>query len=190
MYKSTARCKKVNVKNFVYDAQQVGSKEAHSGQHTERSEVFSRSFFHEVSYTKLYYTKRSEVSYTKFLTRSYIMKKILILLLALLPMAAVQAKSNKQTVVLYCDLHCQGCCDKIMKNIAFEKGVKDIQFDMEQKSVTVTFDANKTDVPTLQKAFAKIGKPATTRRPESAEHADHDHHGDTHQGTHEGHSHK
>lgn len=117
------------------------------------------------------------------------MKKILILLLALVPMAAVQAKPNKQTVVLYCDLHCQGCCDKIMKNIAFEKGVKDIQFDMEQQTVTVTYDANKTDVPTLQKAFAKIGKPATTHRPESAEHADHDHHGDTHQGTHEGHQH-
>ena len=109
------------------------------------------------------------------------MKKFLILLLALLPMVAIQAKPNKQTVVLYCDLHCQGCCDKIMKNIAFEKGVKDIQFDMEQQTVTVTFDANKTDVPTLQKAFAKIGKPATTRKPESAEH-DHDH-------EHQGHKH-
>lgn len=102
------------------------------------------------------------------------MKKIFILLLALVPLVAIQAKPNKQTVVLYCDLHCQGCCDKIMKNIAFEKGVKDIQFDMKQQTVTVTFDANKTDVPTLQKAFAKIGKPATTRKPESAEH-DHDH---------------
>ena len=101
------------------------------------------------------------------------MKKFLILLLALVPMVAIQAKPNKQTVVLYCDLHCQGCCDKIMKNIAFEKGVKDIQFDMEQQAVTVTYDADKTDVPTLQKAFAKIGKPATTRQPESAEHADH-----------------
>ena len=93
------------------------------------------------------------------------MKKILILLLALLPMVAIQAKPNKQTVVLYCDLHCQGCCDKIMKNIAFEKGVKDIQFDMEQQAVTVTYDADKTDVPTLQKAFAKIGKPATPIAP-------------------------
>ena len=110
-----------------------------------------------------------------------LMKKILILLLALLPLAAIQAKPNKQTVVLYCDLHCQGCCDKIMKNIAFEKGVKDIQFDMEQQAVTVTYDANKTDVPTLQKAFAKIGKPATTRKPESADH-DHDH-------EHQGHKH-
>ena len=159
MYKSDARCKKVNVKNFVYDAQQVGSKETHSGQHTERSEVY----------------------YTKLITRSYIMKKFLILLLALLPMLAIQAKPNKQTVVLYCDLHCQGCCDKIMKNIAFEKGVKDIQFDMEQQAVTVTYDADKTDVPTLQKAFAKIGKPATTRKPEPAGH-DHDH-------EHQGHKH-
>ena len=56
MYKSDARCKKVNVKNFVYDSQQVGSKEAHSGQYTERSEV---------SYTE--FLTRSEA---KFITRS------------------------------------------------------------------------------------------------------------------------
>ena len=70
------------------------------------------------------------------------------------------AKTDKQTVVLSCDLHCQGCCDKIMKNIAFEKGVKDIVCDLPGKTVTVTYDANKTDVETLLKAFAKIGKPA------------------------------
>ena len=73
------------------------------------------------------------------------------------------AKADKQVVVLSCDLHCQGCCDKIMKNIAFEKGVKDIVCDLKGKTVTVTFDANKTDVPTLQKAFDKIGKPATVK---------------------------
>ena len=65
--------------------------------------------------------------------------------------SACFAKANKQVVVLSCDLHCQGCCDKIMKNIAFEKGVKDIVCDLETKTVTVTFDANKTDVPTLLK---------------------------------------
>lgn len=101
-------------------------------------------------------------------------------MLALLPLAGIQAKTDKQTVVLYCELHCQGCCDKIMKNIAFEKGVKDLQFDMEEQAVTVTYDANKTDVPTLQKAFAKIGKPATTEKPKTEEqhhntHAEHDH---------------
>ena len=86
-----------------------------------------------------------------------------ILVLVLCSMFFVQpvsAKANKQTVVLSCDLHCQGCCDKIMKNIAFEKGVKDIQCDLKNKEVTVVFDANKTDPETLLKAFEKIGKPA------------------------------
>jgi copper chaperone CopZ len=89
------------------------------------------------------------------------MRRLLIILMALMPMVAVfAAKQDKQVVVLSCDLHCQGCCDKIMKNIAYEKGVKDIVCDLKTKTVTVTYDANKTDVPTLLKAFEKIGKPA------------------------------
>ena len=83
--------------------------------------------------------------------------------------SACFAKANKQVVVLSCDIHCQGCCDKIIKNIAFEKGVKDIVCDLETKTVTVTFDANKTDVPTLLKAFEKIHKPAeVVSQPKSA----------------------
>ena len=74
---------------------------------------------------------------------------------------------NKQKVVLSCDLHCQGCCDKIMKNIAFEKGVKDLVCDVESKTVTVTYDADKTDVSTLLKAFEKIGKPAQVKDDEA-----------------------
>ena len=101
------------------------------------------------------------------------MKRILIFLLAIMPMAfclsTMQAKPNKQKVVLYVDLHCQDCCDKILKNIPFDKtlknGVKDLVFDLEAKTVTVTYDANKTDVAAIQNAFAKIGKPASTQSP-------------------------
>lgn len=94
------------------------------------------------------------------------MRRLLIILMALMPMVAVfAAKQDKQVVVLSCDLHCQGCCDKIMKNIAFEKGVKDLVCDLKTKTVTVTYDAKKTDVPTLLKAFEKIGKPATVKAP-------------------------
>ena len=114
------------------------------------------------------------------------MKRIIIFLMAILPMAYVlttaEAKPNKQKVVLYVYLHCQDCCDKIMKNIPFDKelknGVKDLVFDMEAQTVTVTYDANKTDVPALQKAFAKIGKPATTIKPcDGHEHGDACQHG-------------
>ena len=90
---------------------------------------------------------------------------LLILLMALMPMMAFAA--NKQKVVLSCDLHCQGCCDKITKNIAFEKGVKDIVCDLKTKTVTVTYDADKTDIPTLLQAFEKIGKPAKVKGEES-----------------------
>ena len=101
------------------------------------------------------------------------MKRLVIFLLAIMPMAfclsSAQAKPNKQTVVLHVDLHCQDCCNKILKNIPYDKdlkgSVKDIVFDLQAKTATVTYDANKTDVPTIQKAFAKIGKPATTEAP-------------------------
>ncbi len=113
--------------------------------------------------------------------------------MAILPMAfvlsTVQAKSNKQKVVLYVYLHCQDCCDKILKNIPFDKelknGVKDLEFDIAAQTVTVTYDANKTDVPALQKAFAKIGKPATTTKPEHSNHEHEHHHEHNHNHQHE-----
>ena len=116
------------------------------------------------------------------------MKRLIIFLMAILPMAFVlstaEAKPNKQKVVLYVHLHCEDCCNKILKNIPFDKelknGVKDLVFDMEEQTVTVTYDANKTDVPTIQKAFAKIGKPATTTKPEHHEEHHHGHHGHQH----------
>lgn len=115
------------------------------------------------------------------------MKRLIIFLVAILPMAFVlspmEAKPNKQKVVLYVDLHCQDCCNKILKNIPFDKdlknGVKDLVFDLEAKTVSVTYDANKTDVPTIQKAFAKIGKPATTEAPKAHHQCEgHYHHGE------------
>ncbi|MBQ2067724.1 MAG: cation transporter [Paludibacteraceae bacterium] len=90
------------------------------------------------------------------------MKRIILFLIALLPLMGLSAaKADRQTVVLTCDLHCQACCDKIMKNIAFEKGVKDIVCDLKTKTVKVTYDKTKTDLETLLKAFHKIGKPVS-----------------------------
>lgn len=116
------------------------------------------------------------------------MKRLLtILLLALSCPIMMQAKADKQTVVFYVYLHCDACVDKVMKNIAFEKGVKDIVCSIEDQTVTVTYDASKTDIPTLQKAFEKIGKPATTTPPDPAQKNahDHDHDHEHHQHHHE-----
>ena len=81
------------------------------------------------------------------------MKKILILLVAIvcLPMV-VSAKPSKEVVKFYVYLHCEDCVQKIMHNIGFEKGVRDIKCSIPDQTVEVTFNPNKTDIPTLQKA--------------------------------------
>lgn len=103
---------------------------------------------------------------------------ILSLIVLVLASPAVQAKQNKQKVTFYVYLHCDACVSKIMKNIAFEKGVKDIECSIENQTVVVTYDANKTDIPTLQKAFEKIGKPASITPPAGIEEQkeEHEHH--------------
>ena len=88
------------------------------------------------------------------------MKRIAVCMLVMLLSLGAWARGEKQTIVFDVDLHCQGCITKIEKNIAFEKGVKDLVCDLEKKTVTVVFDPAKTSVEQLQTAFEKIGKPA------------------------------
>ena len=88
------------------------------------------------------------------------MKRVVLFVLAAVLCCGV-AMAEKATVLFSVDLHCDGCIKKIEKNIAFEKGVKDINCDLKKKTVLVTFDAAKTNVENLKTAFEKIGKPAT-----------------------------
>lgn len=101
---------------------------------------------------------------------------------------SIGAKPSKESVKFYVYLHCEDCVNKIMKNVAYEKGVKDIVCSIDSQTVVVTYDTNKTDIATLQDAFKKINKPASLTRPENlvAPH-DHDHH-DHHD--HDGHKHE
>lgn len=88
----------------------------------------------------------------------------MIICVALLSIGTAFAKGEKQTVVFDVDLHCQGCVNKIEKNIAFEKGVKDLLCDLQKKQVTVVFDNSKTSVEALQQAFKALGKPAKVNK--------------------------
>ena len=91
------------------------------------------------------------------------MKKIIALcLVALFSVGLVQAQApqkggkNFTTTVFMTNLDCQGCAKKISDTVPYEKGVKDVQVDVEKKTVTVTFDPAKTNNENLVKAFAKV----------------------------------
>lgn len=107
------------------------------------------------------------------------MKRIISITLSLLLSVSLWAASKRQTVIFDVDLHCQACITKIEKNIAFERGVKDLVCDLDAKTVTVTYDPAKTDIKRLKAAFAKINKPAKvhgetdeTEQSEQQEHAE------------------
>lgn len=88
------------------------------------------------------------------------MKHYVTLCIALMLSVSLWAKSERETVIFDVDIHCQNCITKVEKNIAFEPGVKDLSCNLDDKTVTVTFDPAKTNTQRLIKAFAKINKHA------------------------------
>lgn len=78
--------------------------------------------------------------------------------------AAFPAQAKEKAVAVFTvnpQMHCQNCENKIKGNLRFEKGVSEITTDLEQQTVKVGYDKDKTDVAKLQGAFKKIGYDAT-----------------------------
>ena len=97
------------------------------------------------------------------------MKRLSFIIFALSFSVALLAKDIK-TVVLTTqpEMHCQNCEKKIKNNIRFEKGIKTIKTNLEKKTVTIEYDADKTNVQNIIKGFRKIKYQATEVRSEPA----------------------
>lgn len=55
------------------------------------------------------------------------------------------------------DIHCKKCQKKIEKNISYEKGISDLDVDLENKIVKVSYKKDKTTIEKIQEAFKKLG---------------------------------
>ena len=90
------------------------------------------------------------------------MKKTLLSALLVLMATMAGAKDLKTLVVTtQPQMHCQNCENKIKSNLRFEKGVKKIVTSITGQTVTITYDAEKTNVEQLIKGFEKFGYKAT-----------------------------
>ena len=110
-------------------------------------------------------------------------------------MMAISANAQKQTkwteVVIQTNGTCQSCKDKIESNIAYEKGVKDVSYDLPTAKVKITYNAEKTSPENLRAAINKLGftadaskatgdkKSCGTEKKHSCS-GDHDHHNHDH----------
>jgi copper ion binding protein len=58
-------------------------------------------------------------------------------------------------------MNCGNCLAKIKKNLKSEKGILEIDGDVETKSVTITYDANKVSSKTIRDDFGKFNYTVT-----------------------------
>ena len=86
-----------------------------------------------------------------------------------LALAAVCFGKDIKTVVLKTkpEMHCANCEKKIKDNLRFEKGVKSIKTDLDSKTVTIEYDADKTTVEKIIEGFKKIKYEATEVKQEN-----------------------
>lgn len=129
-----------------------------------------------------------------------IMKKLLLIVAILLVSGSAMAqKSGKKqkaitNTVFVTDVDCESCAKKIYEYIPFVRGVKDANVNVAERTVTVTYDAAKTNVEALTKEFdyvkVKVLKACTPEEYEHYKaHHKHHHHGHSHDHSHAGHSH-
>ena len=96
------------------------------------------------------------------------MKKVLVLSAMMLTAVVGLAKDIKTVVVTTLpQMHCASCENKIKGNLRFEKGVKQIECDIPQQRVTITYDAEKTTPQAIIQSFSKFGYQATEVKKET-----------------------
>ena len=85
-------------------------------------------------------------------------KSIITMLLLFVAVLTISAKGNNKRVVFTTtpQMHCESCEQKITGNLRFVKGVKIIQTNIAQQTVTITYDSTKCSTKDLVKAFKKI----------------------------------
>ena len=87
------------------------------------------------------------------------MRKRLFAMLVMLMVSAVTFAKDIKTVVFTTtpQMHCENCENKIKNNLRFEKGVKEITTSVDNQTVTVKYDADKTTPDKIQQGFKKFG---------------------------------
>jgi mercuric ion binding protein len=80
------------------------------------------------------------------------------LLLAVPVLMSAQDKTKStETVIFKTSIDCENCINKVMSNLPYEKGIKDVRCDLDTKEVTVTYQKGKNNPDEIKKAIEKLG---------------------------------
>lgn len=87
------------------------------------------------------------------------MKKYIIILIAVLISLSIQAQKKTKTteVKIKTSAVCEMCKKTIEKTLAYEKGVKKANLNVETKTLTVVFSNKKTNIENIRKTINNVG---------------------------------
>lgn len=77
-------------------------------------------------------------------------------------------KTNSKEVKTVCfktNLHCNSCVNNVKENIPYEKGVKDLNVDLDANTITIEYKTDKTTEEELAKAIIDLGYEAKKTEP-------------------------
>jgi len=109
------------------------------------------------------YSKKNCI-FAKFFNLELNMNRLTVICIVIAMFTAVSANAQKseksekwQKVTIQTNGTGQETKDKIEKGLAYDKGVKDVDFEVATSKVTITYDAGKTSIQTLKDAIVKLG---------------------------------
>ncbi|GAB3335477.1 hypothetical protein GCM10027299_44500 [Larkinella ripae] len=82
---------------------------------------------------------------------------ILTLLFLAVGFGARATDDNEKEVKIKTSAVCSMCKERIQRNLAFEKGVKESNLDLNDKVVTVRYNPKKTDIDKIKANISKTG---------------------------------
>lgn len=71
-----------------------------------------------------------------------------------------QGKRNTETIEIKSSLICGMCEDRVMKGLAFERGVTNVQVNLKEKLITVDYRPKRTSPEKIKQAITKLGHDA------------------------------
>lgn len=91
------------------------------------------------------------------------MRKLLIALLAAVPLAVLAATPKTVTLAVQ-NMTCELCPITVKKSLEKVPGVSAVKVDFDKKTATVTYDADKAQPETLTTATTNAGYPSTMQK--------------------------
>lgn len=85
------------------------------------------------------------------------MKKTTLLLMAVLFTLCASAKKRTVVFTTQPQMHCAKCENRVKALVSPIAGVKSVETDLEEQTVTIVFNDKKTSVDKLQEALASKG---------------------------------